>query len=96
MGDRFRSDGRVVGLELVDDIVRDLKDRGIDARGEVLSPSGSVAKEIIDVSEAIDASLIVMGTRGLSDGAAVVIGSVSHRVVHLAHCPVLLIGDVRR
>jgi nucleotide-binding universal stress UspA family protein len=77
--------------EIVDDVVRDLKDRGIDAIGEVRLPTRSVAREIIDLARELDASLIVMGTRGLSDGEAIVLGSVSHKVVHLASCPVLVV-----
>jgi nucleotide-binding universal stress UspA family protein len=77
--------------ELVDDVVRDLKDRGIDAIGEVRLPRGSVAHEIIDLAKEIDASLIVMGTRALSEGEALLRGSVSHKVVHLAVCPVLVV-----
>jgi nucleotide-binding universal stress UspA family protein len=77
--------------ELVDDVVRDLKDRGIDARGEVRLPRSSVAHEIMNLAKEIDASLIVMGSRGLSDGEALVFGSTSHKVVHLATCPVLVV-----
>jgi nucleotide-binding universal stress UspA family protein len=77
--------------ELVDDVVRELKDRGIDAIGELRLPNGSVAHEIIDLAKEIDASLIVMGTRGLSDGEALLLGSVSHKVVHFASCPVLVV-----
>jgi nucleotide-binding universal stress UspA family protein len=79
------------GPELVDDVVRDLKDRGIDAIGEVRLPKGSVAHDIIDLAKKIDASLIVMGTRALSEGEALLRGSVSHKVVHLASCPVLVV-----
>jgi nucleotide-binding universal stress UspA family protein len=77
--------------DLVDEVVRDLKDRGIDARGEVRSPRSSVGHEIVDLAKEIDASLIVMGTRALSEGEALLLGSVSHKVVHLATCPVLVV-----
>lgn len=77
--------------EIVDDVVRELKDRGIDAIGEVRLPRTSVAREIIDLAGEIDASLIVMGTRGLSDGEALFLGSVSHKVAHLARCPVMFV-----
>lgn len=77
--------------EIVDDVVRELKDRGIDAIGEVRLPQVSVAREIIELAKEIDASLIVMGTRGLSDGEAQFLGSVSHEVAHLARCPVMFV-----
>lgn len=34
---------------------------------------------------------IIMGTRGLSNLYGVIMGSVSHQVLHLAECPVLLV-----
>jgi nucleotide-binding universal stress UspA family protein len=77
--------------EIVDEVVRDLKDRGIDAIGEVRLPRTSVAGEIIDLAAEIDTSLIVMGTRGLSDGEALFLGSISHKVAHLARCPVMVV-----
>ncbi|HEX2240177.1 MAG TPA: universal stress protein [Actinomycetota bacterium] len=32
-----------------------------------------------------------MGTRGLSDLAGLLIGSVAHKVIHRAECPVMLV-----
>jgi nucleotide-binding universal stress UspA family protein len=40
---------------------------------------------------ACDADLIIMGSRGLSDFEALLLGSVAHKVVHYAHCPVLIV-----
>jgi len=34
---------------------------------------------------------IVMGTRGLGDFKGLILGSVSHQVIHLARCPVTLV-----
>jgi nucleotide-binding universal stress UspA family protein len=34
---------------------------------------------------------IVMGSRGRSDIASLVLGSTSHKVLHLAHCPVIMV-----
>jgi nucleotide-binding universal stress UspA family protein len=80
------------GSEVVDDVVRDLKDRGVAATGVVrVSVGGTVAREIIDVADATGTSLIVMGTRGLTDWQGLVLGSVAHQVAHLASCPVLVI-----
>jgi len=38
-------------------------------------------------------NLIVMGSRGLSGVKGMVLGSVSHNVLHTAHCPVLIHRD---
>jgi nucleotide-binding universal stress UspA family protein len=34
---------------------------------------------------------IAMGSRGLSDVGGILLGSVTHKVLHLAECPVLVV-----
>ena len=78
--------------QLADDVVRRLKDRGLTARGEVRhAPVALVAREILDVAKEADAGLIVMGTRGLTDWKGLLLGSVAHKVMQHATCPVLLV-----
>ncbi len=48
---------------------------------------GDPAEKIVEEAEKKGADLIVVGTRGLSELGGLVMGSVSHRVIHLAHCP---------
>lgn len=45
---------------------------------------GDPANEIIGVADEVGADLVVMGSRGLSDLPGLVLGSVSHRVLHAA------------
>ena len=52
--------------------------------------TGEPDKEIIRLSEEIDATLIVMGSRGLGAVRRALMGSVSDSVVRHAHCPVLV------
>ena len=51
--------------------------------------SGSAARQIIETARDRSADLIVMGTRGRTGMAHVIMGSVAERVVRLAPCPVL-------
>jgi nucleotide-binding universal stress UspA family protein len=46
---------------------------------------------ILDVADEYDASLIVVGARGLSTFKSVMLGSVSHGVVQHSHRPVLVV-----
>ncbi|MFC0038185.1 universal stress protein [Actinomadura rayongensis] len=50
---------------------------------------------IVDVAESLDASLIIMGSRGLSGAKSVLLGSVSDRVLHHAHRAALIVPPVR-
>jgi nucleotide-binding universal stress UspA family protein len=52
--------------------------------------SGDPATAILDVAREEDVDLIVLGTRGMSAVERWLIGSVSSRVLHHAHCSVLV------
>ncbi len=52
---------------------------------------GSPAEAIIEVAKTRNSNIIVMGSRGLSSIAEMVLGSTSHKVVSHAPCPVLII-----
>ena len=52
---------------------------------------GSPAEAIIDVAKTRGSTVIVMGSRGLSTIAEMVLGSTSHKVVSHAPCPVLIV-----
>jgi len=78
--------------DFVDEIVRALKDTGVSARGEVqTAPLGAVPHVILELAKEFDAGLIVMGSRGVSEWEGLFLASVSHRVLHLAECPVFVV-----
>jgi nucleotide-binding universal stress UspA family protein len=53
--------------------------------------AGDPAKEILSVAKEENADIIVMGRRGLGDLAGLLLGSVSHKVTHLAECACLTV-----
>jgi nucleotide-binding universal stress UspA family protein len=52
---------------------------------------GHAAAEIAECARELGCDAIVMGTRGLGRVANIVLGSVAHKVVHLADVPVTLV-----
>ena len=52
---------------------------------------GSPGQEIAKYANEHNTDLIVMGSRGLSDLTGLLLGSVSHKVSHLAKCSCLLV-----
>jgi len=52
---------------------------------------GGPAHQIADVAQKLGADVIVVGTRGHSSFGGFLSGSVTQRLLHLAHCPVLAV-----
>jgi nucleotide-binding universal stress UspA family protein len=75
---------------LVDEAVRTLEKDGVEASGVVREGGGQTAKELLELAEESGADLIVVGDRGVHV-TDLLLGSVAHRIVHGAPCPVLLI-----
>jgi len=63
--------------------------RGIEAKTELRR--GNAVDEIVAYADAIDADLIVVGSRGHGAIANALLGSVSHGVLHEARRPVLVV-----
>lgn len=84
--EQARTDAR----SFVDRQAEQIEDRG----GEVAEAHltfGRADEEIVRLSEELEASLIVTGSRGLGGVRRALMGSVSNSVVRHAHCPVLIV-----
>ena len=77
---------------LVEEAAARLKKERIKTTEKVITASsGRVAPEILSVAEEVNADLIVVGSRGLSDFSGLLVGSVSHKLIQHANCPVLVV-----
>lgn len=74
---------------ILEDMAQLARSHGVEPQEGVIE-AGDPARRITDYAAAHDIDLIVMGNRGLSDLGGLLLGSVSHKVAHLAHCPCLL------
>ncbi len=76
--------------------VEELRLDGIDAGLKLISGIYTdPARTIADVAEEIGADTIVVGTRGHSTIAGLLVGSVTHKLLHIAPCPVLAVPRVK-
>ncbi len=72
-------------------VVTELEKAGATAEGFVIRTMyGKAAQAIVDSALEHKADVIVMGSRGLTDVAGMVLGSVAHKVIHLSHTTVVV------
>jgi nucleotide-binding universal stress UspA family protein len=86
----------VAARRLVDHAVDSLRAAGVRARGEVYSQFDTIARELLEATRISRAGLLAMGTRGRGRLAGALLGSVAHRVVHLAEQPTLVAPPTAR
>jgi nucleotide-binding universal stress UspA family protein len=94
--------GRAGGMPLIaneDEIepdvrrqVEDMRSADVSAGLKVVSAvAGGPAHVIADIAREENADVIVIGTRGHSQIASLIIGSVTHKLLHMTPCPVLAV-----
>jgi len=80
---------------ILEDYQADALKKGIPS-AEIVYLRGKVVESILAHLEHAPPDLVVVGTRGLSRGSRLLLGSVSSRLVTEAPCPVLVVRTVRR
>jgi nucleotide-binding universal stress UspA family protein len=77
--------------------VAELGQGGIDTGLKtVTATAGGAAHAIAQVAADSEADLIVVGTRGHTALGGLLLGSVTQRLLHIAHCPVLAVPPADR
>jgi nucleotide-binding universal stress UspA family protein len=92
---------RFVGNDVIADYLRELSEKELkparkllDAAGvrhDMVVKTGHVSQEIVDFARPGKFDLIVLGAKGRSAIADLLLGSVAQRVLATATCPVLLV-----
>ncbi len=70
----------------VDDLISE-----VDVPLERVDLEGYPPEALVRYANDLRASLVVVGTRGRGEIASLVLGSTSHRAIHLAECDVLVV-----
>jgi nucleotide-binding universal stress UspA family protein len=86
---------RAEGQATIDEAVKQLPE-GVSATTKLVD--GPAAATVLDEATAGGYDLIALGSRGRGDVGSVFLGSVSHRVLHGSHIPVLVVtapGDAQ-
>jgi nucleotide-binding universal stress UspA family protein len=71
--------------------VDELHEQEVDIELVVRRSHREAADVVAAVAEELEADVIVCGTRGLNTLAGILLGSVAQRLLHVAHCPVLVV-----
>ncbi len=84
-------DHQEYGEEVVEAVVDDAVDRGLDGVGAVRK--GSVAEEILTYADERDADAIVIGAQGRSGLDRYLLGGTAEKILRAAEVPVIVVHD---
>lgn len=76
--------------------VAEMADSGLSVTVKVIGGHAHPATLIAEVAEDVDADLVVVGTRGHTPLAGLMLGSVTDRLLHILHCPVLAVPQAAK
>jgi len=85
------TDAKAQTDQMLKDLAQDLSRDGLHP--EVFAFPGSPVQALVDIAEAENADLIVVGNKGMS-GARRYLGSIPSNVAHQAACSVLIVNTV--
>jgi nucleotide-binding universal stress UspA family protein len=72
--------------------VEDLRQEGLDVTLQLADVmGGGAAAAIVKIADKEKADVIVVGTRGFGPLVGLLVGSVTHRLLHIMHCPILVV-----
>jgi nucleotide-binding universal stress UspA family protein len=72
------------------DCYREVYDKEGIKHWEII-PDPPAAQAIVKIAGKEEVDMIIMGTHGRTDLQGLLLGSVTHKVLHLANCPVLIV-----
>lgn len=91
----------VVSREMIDNYYREEGEKALAPSRQLLDDAGlayashvlvgEIAHTLVEHARSTGCTMIVMGTRGMASIPNIVLGSVSHKVLHLSTLPVLLV-----
>lgn len=79
-----------IGSRILESFRDRARELGVD-QVEMLVESGDAVRCILDTARRMRVSMLVLGSRGLTDLEGLVFGSVAHRVCHAAACDVVTV-----
>jgi nucleotide-binding universal stress UspA family protein len=85
-----RTEREDIGRQVVDKAAEAARANGV-SQVETVVGQGDPARTIVSEARRRGVEAIVMGSRGLSDLRGLVVGSVSHKVSHVAECTVITV-----
>ncbi|MFQ3786791.1 universal stress protein [Halomonas sp. A29] len=85
-----RQEREDIGKQVVDKAAEAARAKGV-TQIETVIGQGDPARTIVSEARRRSVEAIVMGSRGLSDLRGLVVGSVSHKVSHVAECTVITV-----
>jgi nucleotide-binding universal stress UspA family protein len=80
-----------VQAKLLSKIMEKAKEMDVNLQADIIVATRSVASEIVDYADKLDADLIIAGTRGRSGLKRILLGSVASEILRYADCPVLIV-----